>query len=159
MDENKLLLDQDKDLIMLIRKAAVLNAIQHNGKAQTGAIIGKIIVEKQDLKTKIKELTKLISQITAEINNLSIDEQKQVANNKWPGSLKKEKTILKKTLPPLENIEKYDSIVTRFSPNPDCVLHLGSARAIILSHEYARKYQGKFILRFEMLKFFFYDNY
>ena len=149
MDENKLLLDQDKDLIILIRKAAVLNAIQHKGKAQTGAIIGKIIVEKQDLKTKIKELSKLISQITAEINNLSIDEQKQMVNNKWPGSLKKEKTILKKTLPPLENIEKYDSVVTRFSPNPDCVLHLGSARAIILSHEYARKYQGKFILRFE----------
>jgi len=149
MDEIKLLLDQDKDLIMLIRKVALLNAVQHKGKAQVGAIIGKIIVEKHDLKTKIKELSKLISQITAEINNLSIDEQKQMVNNKWPELLKKEKSILKKSLPPLENVENYDSIVTRFSPNPDCVLHLGSARAIILSHEYARKYQGKFILRFE----------
>ena len=47
------------------------------------------------------------------------------------------------------NVEKYQTVITRFSPNPDCVLHLGSARAIILSHEYARKYNGKFILRFE----------
>ncbi|MEM3816437.1 MAG: glutamate--tRNA ligase, partial [Candidatus Bathyarchaeia archaeon] len=39
--------------------------------------------------------------------------------------------------------------VTRFAPNPDCVLHLGSARAIILCHEYARMYNGRFILRFE----------
>ena len=49
----------------------------------------------------------------------------------------------------MPNADKYAQIVTRFSPNPDCVLHLGSARAIILSHEYARMYNGKFILRFE----------
>ena len=49
----------------------------------------------------------------------------------------------------MPNADKYAEIVTRFSPNPDCVLHLGSARAIILSHEYARIYNGKFILRFE----------
>ena len=149
MDEITLLLDQDKDLIMLIRKASLLNAIQHKGKAQTGAIIGKIIVENQDLKEKIKELSKLINQIIAEINKFSIDEQKQIVNDKWPEALIKEKKIEKKSIPPLANIEKYASIVTRFSPNPDCVLHLGSARAIILSHEYARKYKGKFILRFE----------
>ena len=49
----------------------------------------------------------------------------------------------------MPNADKYKQIVTRFSPNPDCVLHLGSARAILLSHEYARLYCGKFILRFE----------
>jgi glutamyl-tRNA synthetase len=49
----------------------------------------------------------------------------------------------------LPNADKYKRIVTRFSPNPDCVLHLGSARAIILSYEYARLYKGKFLLRFE----------
>ena len=54
-----------------------------------------------------------------------------------------------KRLSPLPNADKYAQIVTRFSPNPDCVLHLGSARAILLSHEYARMYNGKFILRFE----------
>ncbi|MBK5132956.1 glutamate--tRNA ligase [Candidatus Bathyarchaeota archaeon] len=149
MDEITLLLDQDKDLITLIQKASLLNAIQHKGKAQAGAILGKIIVEKQDLKAKIKELSKLINQIIAEINKLSIDEQKQIVIDKWPEALNKEKKIEKKSLPPLANIEKYASIVTRFSPNPDCVLHLGSARAIILSHEYARKNNGKFILRFE----------
>ena len=40
-------------------------------------------------------------------------------------------------------------MVTRYAPNPDCVLHLGSARAIVLCYEYARIYKGKFILRFE----------
>ena len=62
---------------------------------------------------------------------------------------KRKKKLKRKSFRPLPNADKYSKIVTRFSPNPDCVLHLGSARAILLSHEYARIYNGKFILRFE----------
>src|SRR5437588_10113772 len=54
-----------------------------------------------------------------------------------------------KALPPLPNASKYATIVTRFAPNPDFVLHLGSIRAIILSHDYARMYSGRFLLRFD----------
>lgn len=54
-----------------------------------------------------------------------------------------------KALPPLPNSDKYSTIVTRFAPNPDFVLHLGSVRAIILSHDYARMYSGQFLLRFD----------
>jgi glutamyl-tRNA synthetase len=54
-----------------------------------------------------------------------------------------------KTLPPLPNVDKYATVVTRFAPNPDFVLHLGSVRAIILSHDYARMYKGRFLLRFD----------
>lgn len=54
-----------------------------------------------------------------------------------------------KALPPLPRADAYDKIVTRFAPNPDFVLHLGSLRAIILSHDYARMYNGSFIVRFE----------
>jgi glutamyl-tRNA synthetase len=143
-----LTLENDKDLRELVRKAALLNAVQYGGKAQAGAIVGKIIGEKQELKTKAKELSRLISKVVYEVNSLSIEEQKRIVEEKWPETLKKEKAE-EKGLPPLPNADKYKQIVTRFSPNPDCVLHLGSARAIILSHEYARLYKGKFILRFE----------
>src|SRR5690242_4955047 len=56
---------------------------------------------------------------------------------------------LAKPLPPLPNADKYSMIVTRFAPNPDFVLHLGSIRAIMLSHDYARMYKGQFLLRFD----------
>jgi glutamyl-tRNA synthetase len=145
-----LTLENDKALRELVLKAALLNALQHSGKAQAGAIIGRIIGEKQELKTKAKELSGLISKIVNEVNSLSIEEQKRRVEEKWPEALKKEKAEEEeKRLPQLPNADKYKQIVTRFSPNPDCVLHLGSARAIILSHEYARLYKGKFILRFE----------
>jgi glutamyl-tRNA synthetase len=139
----------NKELRELVRKAALLNAIQHEGKAQAGPIVGKVVGEKQELKTKVKELSGLISEVLEEVNGLSIEEQKRIVEEKWPEALKKEKVEEEKRLPALPNTSKYAQVVTRFSPNPDCVLHLGSARAIILSHEYARIYKGKFILRFE----------
>jgi glutamyl-tRNA synthetase len=146
-----LTLEKDRDLRELILKAALLNALQHGGKAQAGALIGRVISERQDLKTRAKELSGLIGTVVGEVNSLSVDEQKQMVEEKWPSALKKEKKAeeTEKRLPALPNVDKYEQVVTRFSPNPDCVLHLGSARAIILSHEYARLYKGKFILRFE----------
>jgi glutamyl-tRNA synthetase len=145
-----LTLENDQDLRELILKAALLNALQHGGKAQAGALIGRIISERQDLKTRAKELAGLIGKLVGEVNSLSVEEQKRRVEEKWPEALKKEKAEeVEKRLPALPNADKYKQVVTRFSPNPDCVLHLGSARAIILSHEYARLYKGKFILRFE----------
>src|SRR2546422_6566426 len=54
-----------------------------------------------------------------------------------------------RALPPGPNADESATIVTRFAPTPDFVLHLGSIRAIILSHDYARMYKGHFLLRFD----------
>jgi glutamyl-tRNA synthetase len=143
-----LTLDNDSELCEFIRKAALLNAVSHEGKAQAGAIVGKVLGERVDLRNKVKELSTVINALVDEVNCLSLSEQKAIVEEKWPETQKKHLAEEKK-LPPLPNADKYRQITTRFSPNPDCVLHLGSARAIVLSHEYARMYDGKFILRFE----------
>lgn len=148
MRVNTLTLVDDSELKERIRKAALLNAVAHDGKAQPGAIVGKILGEKVELRSRVKELSNVISKVVEEVNNLSLSEQKAIVLEKWPETQKKKETE-EKQLSDLPNAEKYKQIVTRFSPNPDCVLHLGSARAIILSHEYAQIYKGKFILRFE----------
>lgn len=132
-----------------VRKIALVNAVKHDGKAQTGAVIGKVLGEKPELRSKVKEISALVDEVVNEVNGLSCDEQKRIVEERWPETLVKEKTEEEKHLPPLPNADKYARVVTRFSPNPDCVLHLGSARAIILCHEYAKLYSGKFILRFE----------
>ncbi len=141
-------LENDQALKELIRKAALLNAVSHDGKAQAGALVGRILGEKAELRSRVKELSGVINSIVGEVNSLSLSEQKAIVEANWPETQKKEKAE-EKRLPSLPNADKYPKIVTRFSPNPDCVLHLGSARAIILSHEYARIYNGEFILRFE----------
>ena len=141
-------LENDSELREFIRKAALLNAVGHDGKAQAGALVGKILGEKAELRSRVKELSGVINVVVNEVNSLSLVEQKAIVEVNWPETQKKHEAEEKK-LPPLPNADKYKQIVTRFSPNPDCVLHLGSARAILLSHEYARIYNGKFILRFE----------
>jgi glutamyl-tRNA synthetase len=143
-----LALENDNELREFIRKAALLNAVSHDGKAQSGALVGKILGEKAELRSRVKELAGVINSVVSEVNNLSFAEQKAIVEASWPETQKKEKAE-EKHLSTLPNADKYKQIVTRFSPNPDCVLHLGSARAILLSHEYARIYNGKFILRFE----------
>ncbi len=141
-------LENDNELREFIRKAALLNAVSHDGKAQAGAMVGKVLGEKAELRSRVKELSGVINAVVAEVNSLSLEEQKAIVEKNWPETQKKHE-VEEKKLPPLPNADKYKVITTRFSPNPDCVLHLGSARAIVLSHEYARIYNGKFILRFE----------
>ena len=140
--------EEDVALRELIHKSALLNAVRHDGKAQAGPVVGKILGEKPEYRNKVRQLSAVINEIVKEVNELSLDEQKRIVEKNWPETFGKEKAE-EKRIPPLPNVDRYPHVVTRYAPNPDCVLHLGSARAIVLCHEYARMYEGTFILRFE----------
>jgi len=130
-------------------KYALQNAIQYGGKAELKAVISKVIAEKPELKSVIREVVSMVRNVVNEVNRLSIVEQKRIAEEKYPEIFAKKERKEEKKLPPLPNAHKYKVIVTRFAPNPDFVLHLGNARPAILCYEYARMYKGKFILRFD----------
>ncbi|MDH5268248.1 MAG: glutamate--tRNA ligase family protein, partial [Candidatus Bathyarchaeota archaeon] len=137
-----LTLDENLEIREIIRKIALLNALRYGGKAQPKPVLGKLLGECPHLRGKIKEVTVLIDEVVQEVNRLSLEKQRKLVEEKWPELLVSEKVEEERVLPPLPNVEKYKRVVTRFSPNPDFVLHLGSARAIILSYEYAKIYNG-----------------
>jgi glutamyl-tRNA synthetase len=139
----------DRSLELLIRKHALINATRHGGKPEVKAVIGKVVAERSELRAHIKEIMPKVIEICEEVSRMSLEEQEEELRRKHPEAFEVRKKEERKTLPPLPNVDKYKEIRTRFAPNPDSVLHLGSARAIILSHDYARMYDGKFIIRFE----------
>ena len=140
---------KEREVREVIRKIALINALRYGGEAQQKPVLGKLLGEHPNLRERIKEVTSIINEVVQEINKLSLEKQMKIVEEKWPEVLISEKVEEERILPPLPNAEKYEKVVTRFSPNPDFVLHLGSARAIILSYEYAKMYNGLFYLRFE----------
>ncbi len=141
--------NENTEVRWAIWRFALLNALSHDGKARMQPVLGKLLAERPTLKTKIKEVSSTVAEVVQEVNRLSINEQTKIIEEKWPEALEKERFEQKKVLPPLPNVEMYERVITRFAPNPDCLLHLGSARAIILCYEYAKMYNGLFYLRFE----------
>lgn len=128
------------------RKHALINAVEHSGKASWKAVIGKLIAEFPDLKKSVKSIMEEVKKIVDEINEMNIEEMKEVLEMEY-GYVGKEKKKKEMKLPPLENADK--NVVMRFAPGPSGPLHIGHTRAAILNDEYVKMYNGKFVLRFE----------
>ena len=129
------------ELKKIILKYALQNAVKFNGKANPGAIIGKLLKEDSNLKSKIKELSKDIQKTVKDVNKLSLDEQKEKLKQIAPEMLEKKKAE-KKGLPELKNAVM-GKVVTRIPPEPSKYNHIGHALSFLLNYLYAKKYRGK----------------
>jgi glutamyl-tRNA synthetase len=126
---------------------ALTNAAEHKGQASAKAVLGKLVAKMPEWRQRIGELSEIVEQIVAEVNSWSREEQ--LFQLRKVGPVERQKPEEKRGLPDLPDVDKYSMVVTRFAPNPNGPLHIGHVRAALLSHEYARRYKGKFILRFE----------
>jgi len=130
-----------------ILKHAVINAVEHGGKADVQAVLKKMIAEDQAVKNKIKEVMKEISKVVNEVNKMSAEEQKKRLDA-FGIKIGKKSVEEKYELPELPGA-KIGKVVTAFPPEPSKYLHLGASKAALVNFMYAKKYKGKFILRFE----------
>ncbi len=142
-------LDNDIELREFIRKAALLNAVSHDGKAQAGALVGKILGEKAELRSRVKELSGVINAVVGEVNSLSLAEQKTIVEKNWPETQKKEKAEEKHSATSAKRGQVQADSYAIFS-EPRLRFALGfSPSHPCLATSTLRMYNGKFILRFE----------
>ena len=136
-----------KRLILLF---GLKNAVKFGGKPNLKAIMGKLMSQESELRTRIKEIKPLLDEIAVEISKLTEQEQREKLLELDPTALEK-KTSAKeeKELPRLLNTEDYEKIIMRLAPYPSGALHIGNARMVILNSEYVNKYKGELILFFD----------
>jgi glutamyl-tRNA synthetase len=127
-----------------IRAYALKNAVEHNGKSASGAVIAGLFNHGLK-KNKIKEEMPKIQKVLDEINKLSIEEQK-ILFEKYTELIGHRHE--REGLPELPDAKK-GKVISRFAPSPSGALTLGHVLTIGPNFLYAKKYGGKFYVRIE----------
>jgi len=142
-----------EDLREEIRKYALQNAVRYGKSPKKDVVLKRMLAEHPDLRKDAKNLSTAVQEEIKRIESLNKKYQEEALMKIAPElmaeiNVKRSGERAEIGLPELPHA-KGEHVVMRFAPNPNGAATLGSARGIIINSEYARMYDGKFILRFD----------
>ncbi len=135
------------EIKLIAEKYAIKNAFEYQGKADVGAVVGKVkaLAPEVDLKKEMKEIKRIVDEVN-KLDKSELEKKYKIFEEEGWELKHVEK---EKTLPELDWLKAGEKLITRVAPNPSGAMHFGHARPAILTDEYVKKYGGKFILRFD----------
>lgn len=143
--------DWDEETILNVRKYALQNALEYEGAGQIGSTLGRLLAERQDLRSRAKELSSIVKDEVDRANSIIKSEGaasvRALIENIDPRAVQRIKQTKRVGLKPLDNTS--NGVVLRFAPNPNGPLSIGHARGVVINHEYASMHNGKMVLRFD----------
>ena len=142
----------DSELEKNIFHLAIQNSLQYDGQGQLSSVMGKVMGTYPEARPHAKDLTLIIKKFVEEANKLAenqgLKHLRKILEENAPELLERKIKEKREGLPELKNAIQ-GKVVLRFAPNPNGPLSFGHSRGIVINSEYAKRYGGKWILRFD----------
>jgi glutamyl-tRNA synthetase len=138
------------DIELEVRKAVLDNAVRYEGKPNVKSVMGALLGSIPEFRSKVKEVKDIVSRLVAEIEKMSLADQRAELAKIAPELLEENiQEIEEKGMPDLPNVDKWSKVVMRLAPFPSGPLHIGNSRMVILNDYYVKRYDGELILVFD----------
>ena len=128
----------DPEIQSLIRKYALQNALEYEGKGQMGSALGRLLSERQDLRPIAKNLMPIVSSEVDLANKMIVEDGPVVVRQRIesidPSAVKRTRQEKRKGLKPLDDTDR--GVILRFAPNPNGPLSLGHSRGVVIYLEF-----------------------
>ena len=136
--------DWDPDIVAAVRKYALQNAVEYSGQGQAGSVLGRLLSEREDLRSMAKRLRGLVEEEVVAANSLAkaegVEHVREVLQRTAPEVLEREKRRKAEGLRELSG--DTSDVVLRFAPNPNGPLTLGHSRGVVINSELAMMHGG-----------------
>jgi len=125
----------------VIEKAALVNAIKHDGKAEVGAVIGRALAELPELRSSSGLVSREAATLVKRVNSMPLSEQEELLERRFPGAAKPAEREGRVGLPALPNAVR-GKTAFRLPPEPSGFMTIGHAMAFTINYLYKEQYDG-----------------
>jgi glutamyl-tRNA synthetase len=142
------MVNETDSLSAAVEKAALLNAVRHDGRAEAGAVIGRVLAEVPELRSDAGRVARETAAVLKRVNALPLQKQRELLRERYPEADVHAEKEGRVGLPPLPNAVK-GKTGFRLPPEPSGFMTVGHAMAFTINYLYREQYDGELWLRFE----------